>query len=120
MRVLLVDDNPDVRVLMRRVLESNKSFTIVGEASDGLIALEQMEIHQPQLVIMDVRMPRMDGVEATKQIKERWPDTAVVGFSAFDDGSAEMLAAGATAYVLKDFANDELIMRLVAAAVPTA
>ena len=102
---------------MKRVLEAKRVFQVVGEASDGLEALDLIEELKPQVVIMDVRMPRMDGVEATKRIKDRWPDLAVVGFSAFDEASAEMLAAGASAYVLKDFVSEELIMRLAAASV---
>ena len=113
MRVLVVDDDPDVRKLMRRVLESKKSFQVVGEAVDGVDALEKMETLNPQLVIMDVRMPRMDGIEATKQIKEAWPSTAVVGFSAFGDSEEAMLAAGASAYVLKDLNSDEVILTLL-------
>jgi DNA-binding NarL/FixJ family response regulator len=112
MRVLLVDDNPDSRLLMRRVLEAKSTFEVVGEASDGVEAIELMSELKPHLVIMDVRMPRMNGIEATKEIKERWPNTAVVAFSSYDDGSAEMLAAGASAYVLKDFVSNELIMRI--------
>lgn len=117
MRVLIVDDNPDARLLMRRVLESKRVFQVVGEASDGVEALDLIEALAPEIVIMDVRMPRMDGIQATREIKERWPQMAVVGFSAFDEASAEMLAAGANAYVLKDFVSDELIMRLVTATV---
>ena len=113
MRVLVVDDDPDIRTLMKRVLDSKKSFEVVGEAVDGLDALEKMETLNPQLVIMDVRMPRMDGVEATKLIKEKWPATAVVGFSAFGDSETDMLAAGASAYVLKDLNSDEVILTLL-------
>ena len=101
---------------MRRVLETKKVFQVVGEAADGVEALERMEELEPQLVIMDVRMPQMDGIEATKQIKERWPETAVVGFSAFGDKRDEMLEAGASAYILKDVAGDEVIALIKVAA----
>ena len=113
MRVLVVDDDPDIRKLMIRVLESKKAFEVVGEAVDGVEALEKMESLKPQLVIMDVRMPRMDGIEATKQIKDGWPSTAVVGFSAFGDSKGAMMAAGASAYVLKDLSSDEVILTLL-------
>lgn len=109
LRVLIVDDDPDARTLMRRVVETKRAFRVVGEAVDGLDALEQMESLKPQVVIMDVRMPKMDGVEATRRLKERWPDVAVVGFSAFGDQREEMLEAGASAYILKDVATDEVI-----------
>ena len=116
MRVLVVDDDPDARTLMRRVLETKSVFQVVGEAADGVEALERMEELQPQLVIMDVRMPQMDGIQATRRIKERWPDTAVVGFSAFGDKEREMLDAGANAYILKDLASDEVITLIRTAA----
>ena len=116
MRVLVVDDDPDARTLMKRVLETKSVFQVVGEAADGLDALRQMEELRPQLVIMDVRMPQMDGIEATRRIKDKWPDTAVVGFSAFGDKESEMMAAGASAYVLKDLASDEVIALIRTAA----
>ena len=118
MRVLIVDDNSDVRTLVRQVLEAKRSFEVVGEAADGAEAIAKVESLRPRLVIMDVRMPGMDGIEATKKIKERWPDTVVVAFSAFNQGSEEMLAAGASAYVLKDFLTQEVILR-VAATMPS-
>ena len=91
----------------------------MGEAADGVEALQRMEELAPQLVIMDVRMPNMDGIEATRQIKERWPDTAVVGFSAFGDKREAMLEAGANAYILKDVASDEVIALIKVATDPT-
>ena len=103
---------------MRRVLETKKVFQVVGEAADGVEALQRMEELSPQLVIMDVRMPKMDGVEATRQIKERWPDTAVVGFSAFGDKRQEMIDAGASAYILKDVKSDEVIALIKVATDP--
>lgn len=115
-RVLVVDDDPDSRMLMRRVLETKSVFQVVGEAADGVEALKRMDELRPQLVIMDVRMPQMDGIEATRRIKEKWPDTAVVGFSAFGDKEREMLAAGASAYILKDLASDEVIALIRTAA----
>ncbi len=109
MRVLVVDDDPDARSLIRRVLETKRAFNVVAEAANGIEALERMEELQPELVILDVRKPEMDGIEATKEIKERWPGTAVVGFSAFGDKEREMIDAGASAYMLKDLNSDEVI-----------
>jgi DNA-binding NarL/FixJ family response regulator len=114
MKVLLVDDNEDSRFLLHKRLGKKRQFEIVGEASNGVEALARVEELGPDIVIMDVRMPVMDGVEATKLIKERFPNTSVLAYSAFGDlGQAEaMREAGAVGYVLKDAPTEELIMRL--------
>jgi two-component system chemotaxis response regulator CheY len=120
LRVLVVDDDPDARMLMRRVLETRRAFQVVGEAADGSQALELMESLKPQLITMDVRMPKMDGIQATRRIKERWPDAAIVGFSSFGDRREEMLEAGANAYILKDLATDEVIALIDTATKPAS
>lgn len=114
MKVLLVDDSPDALFLLRKRLENKKPFKIVGEATSGEEALGQIEELKPDLVIMDVRMPGIGGVEATRLIKERFPQTSVLAFSAFGDAehTAAMRSAGAIGYVLKDAPEEELIMRL--------
>ena len=113
-KVLLVDDDEDARFLLRRRLGQKKQFKIVGEASDGQEALGQVEQLQPDLVIMDVRMPGMDGVEATRQIRKKFPATSVLAYSTFGDEEQmqAMRDAGAVGYVLKDTPADELILRL--------
>ena len=114
MKVLVVDDSDDSRFLLRKRLEKKHQFKIVGEAADGLQALKQVEELGPDIVIMDVRMPVMDGIEATRQIKERFPSTSVLAHSAFGDldQMEAMREAGAVGYVLKDAPAEELIMRL--------
>lgn len=114
MKVLVVDDSDDSRFLLRKRLEKKRQFNIVGEAADGLEALKLVEELGPDIVIMDVRMPVMDGIEATKQIKERFPSTSVLAHSAFGDldQMEAMREAGAVGYVLKDAPAEELIMRL--------
>lgn len=114
MKVLLVDDSPDALFLLRKRLENRKPFKIVGEASTGEEAVTQVEELKPDLVIMDVKMPGMGGIEATRIIKERFPKTSVLAFSAFGDAenTAAMRNAGAVGYVLKDSPEEELIMRL--------
>ncbi|CAM5578312.1 DNA-binding response regulator OS=Streptomyces alboniger OX=132473 GN=CP975_06450 PE=4 SV=1 [Streptomyces alboniger] len=67
-RVLLVDDQPLLRTGFRMILEAKQDLAVVGEAGDGLQALDQVRALQPDVVLMDIRMPRMDGVEATRQI----------------------------------------------------
>ena len=114
MKVLLVDDNEDARFLLRKRLEKKRQFQIVGEASDGEEALTRVEELDPDIVIMDVRMPGMDGVEATRQIRDRFPNTSVLAYSAFGDKEQvdAMREAGAVGYVLKDAPEEELVLHL--------
>ena len=109
-----MDDSPDALFILRKRLEKRRPFEVVGEATNGQEAIDQVEALQPDLVIMDVRMPGMDGVEATRQIKARFPQVSVLAFSAFGDAesTAAMNEAGAVGYVLKDAPEEELIMRL--------
>ena len=95
-RVLLVDDNPDLRYLTRLVLESD-SCEIVGEGSNGLEALSAAEDLEPDVVVIDLRMPVMDGVEATKLLRERFPELRIIVMTGSDDPdmSREIDAAGA-------------------------
>ena len=113
-KVLVVDDSEDARFLLRKRLDQKRQFKIVGEAGDGAEALTRIEELQPDLVIMDVRMPGMDGVEATKQIRDRFPRVSVLAYSAFgdEDQMNAMREAGAVGYVLKDAPAEELILRL--------
>jgi DNA-binding NarL/FixJ family response regulator len=114
MKVLLVDDNEDARFLLRKRLEGRKGFSIAGEAASGEEAVERVTELAPDLVIMDVQMPGIGGVEATRQIKQASPTTAVLAYSAFSDADIieAMREAGAAGYVLKDAPEAELIMRL--------
>ena len=109
-----MDDNEDARFLLRKRLEQKRQFEIVGEASHGEEAVTRVGELAPDLVIMDVQMPGMGGAEATRQIRERFPSTAVLAYSAFGDQEQmrEMWEAGAVGYVMKDAPAEELIMRL--------
>ena len=114
MKVLVVDDNEDARFLLRKRLDQKRQFQIVGEASDGAEALARIEELDPDIVIMDVQMPGMDGIEATRLIRERFPRTSVLAYSAFGEEQhvTAMREAGAVGYVLKDAPEEELILRL--------
>ena len=109
-----MDDSDDARFLLRKRLTNRRPFEVVGEAASGEEALVEIEKLAPDLVIMDVRMPGMDGVEATRLIKKRVPATSIVAFSSFADAEliVGMRKAGAVGYIMKDASDDELVMRL--------
>ena len=120
-RVLLVDDQPLLRTGFRMILEAEQDIAVVGEAGDGLQALEQVRALQPDVVLMDIRMPRMDGVEATRQITGPGRDgpAKVLVLTTFDldEYVVEALRAGASGFLLKDAPANELVqaIRVVAA-----
>ncbi len=102
-RVLLVDDSSDIRLLLRRTLTRASTFEIVGEASDGREAIVLAGNLQPDVVVLDLAMPVMDGLEALPQIRQRLPDAKIVVLSGFEEGRTEQAAleAGADAYIEK-------------------
>ena len=108
-RVLLVDDQPLLRTGFRLILEAEPDLTIVGEASDGAEALELARSLQPDVVLMDIRMPHMDGVEATRRIVSGY-DARVLVLTTFelDEYVVEALRAGASGFLLKDVPPAEL------------
>jgi DNA-binding NarL/FixJ family response regulator len=119
-RVLLVDDQPLLRTGFRMILEAEDDLAVVGEAGDGVQALEAVRTLQPDVVLMDVRMPRMDGVEATRRIAgpDRGGTAKVLVLTTFDldEYVVEALRAGASGFLLKDVPADDLIaaIRVVA------
>ncbi len=118
-RILLVDDQRLMREGLRILLELEPGLEIVGEAGDGQVALCLYAELQPDLVLMDVRMPGMDGVETTWRLRERWPEARVIILTTFDDDEYvfEALRAGAVGYLLKDVSGHALAeaVRTVAA-----
>ena len=117
-RVLLVDDHRLVRAGLTSLLATAAGVEVVGEAADGAHALEQVAATRPDVVLMDLSMPVMDGVTATRALRTRHPETRVVVLSSFSDRSRvrEAVAAGATGYVLKDCTPDELLSAVRSAA----
>lgn len=117
-RVLLVDDQPLLRMGFRLILEGEDDLLVVGEASDGKEALVAVAALNPDVVLMDVRMPVMNGIDATKAISESASDARVIILTTFDldEYAFAGLQAGASAFLLKDVAPSELVnaVRLVA------
>jgi DNA-binding NarL/FixJ family response regulator len=108
--ILLVDDHAIVREGTRQLLEQSADMHVVGEASDGLEAVSLAEKMQPDVIVMDVRLPRLNGIEATRAITTRFPKIKVLILSAYDDDSYvfPLLEAGASGYLLKTSSGAEL------------
>lgn len=115
-RILLADDHTVMRAGLRLLLERQENFEVVGEASDGRQAVEIAAEKKPDVVVMDVAMPHLNGVEAARQILSRNPDIAIVMLSMHSDESYVLrsLKAGARAYLLKDSAEADLIAAIQA------
>jgi len=110
-RILLADDHTVMRNGLRLLLERQPNLEVIGEAADGRQAVDFAQEHHPAVVVMDIAMPQLNGVEATRQIVNRDPNTAVVILSMHSDESyvIRSLKAGARAYLLKDSAEADLI-----------
>lgn len=111
LRLLLADDHVVVRSGLRMLLQAREDIEIVGEAENGREAVEKVRALQPDVVLMDVQMPDMNGIDATRRIKEVSPRTAVLALTMHEDDHYffEMLHAGASGYVPKRAAPDELV-----------
>jgi DNA-binding NarL/FixJ family response regulator len=108
--VLLVDDQQLMREGLRTLLELEKGMEILGEAADGAAAVAAFERLHPDVVLMDIRMPAMDGVEATRRIRATTPDARILVLTTFDEDELvyEAVRAGARGYLLKDVSGAEL------------
>lgn len=113
-RVLITDDDPLVRVALSHFVSRDPDITVIGEAESGAEALEMVEALQPDIVMMDVQMPIMGGIEATEILTQRWPEIRVLAVTTLDTRETvlPMLGAGATGYMLKDSSADEIITAL--------
>ena len=119
LRVLLVDDHQLLREGLRRILEATGDIQVVGEADDGRTALAAVAEHRPDVVVMDVGMHGLNGIEATQRLRQTHPGIKVVALSAHADKRyvQNMVRAGAAAYVLKESASDDLLRAVRAAAI---
>jgi signal transduction histidine kinase len=116
-KVLVVDDNPGYRETLVTLLNTG-DLRVVGQAGSGSEALDMVADLAPDVVLMDLRMPKMDGITATRHLKERFPDVGVVALTGMEDQHAvrDMLVAGASGYVLKDSDGDEILNAVIQAA----
>jgi two-component system response regulator NreC len=117
-KVLIADDHAIVREGVRMILAKEKDIDVVGEAEEGGQALQLVETLRPDVVIMDISMPGMGGIEATQKLKERHPKVAVLVLTMHEDESYvfQLLRAGASGYVLKRAAAQDLVQAVRAAA----
>ena len=111
MKVLICDDQALIRDSLELLLKLEKDIEVVGHAQDGAEAVEQAERRQPDLVLMDLKMPGANGIEATRQIRARWPHIKVLVLTTYDDDEwvFDAIRAGAAGYVLKDTPRADVI-----------
>ena len=116
-RVLIADDHQVVRQGLRTFLELQEDIVVVGEAGDGLVAVEMARQLKPDVVLMDLVMPKLDGIAATRQVKSLGTGARVIALTSFteDDKVFPAIQAGASCYLLKDVSPDELVEAIRAA-----
>lgn len=110
-RVLCVDDHPLVRKGIASILANEADLRLVGEAGDGREAVEAFRLHRPDVTLMDIRMPQMDGIEATKLIRREDPEARIIALTSYD-GDQEIyrsLEAGVRGYILKEMVHTEIV-----------
>lgn len=109
--IILIDDHKLFREGVKRILEYEESFNVVAEGGDGISASKLVKEHQPDVVLMDINMPHMNGVQATANLVSQYPDTYVIILSIHDDESyvTHALKTGASGYLLKEMDSDSLI-----------
>jgi DNA-binding NarL/FixJ family response regulator len=120
LRTLIVDDEAPARARLRRLLEEIEDVAVVGEAANGQDALAHCASLDPDVVLLDVRMPGMDGIEATRLIKARWPHIRVIVLSIYSEYRQDALAAGADIFIGKAEPPENLLQTLSSLADATA
>ncbi len=110
-KVLIVDDQKILQDGLKAILETDSDIIVVSTASSGKAAIEIIESSRPDVILMDIRMPELNGVECTKLIKQRWPKLAVLVLTTFNDEDfiSDALRYGASGYLLKDISGEKLI-----------
>ena len=110
--VLVVDDSSAVRDGLQSILRAYPDIEVVGEATDGVEAIAKAEQLQPDVILMDAQMPELDGIAATRQIKERWPAIKVLLLTVHTEYVEAAMAAGADGHLLKDSGRQELVQAI--------
>ncbi|PZA08494.1 MULTISPECIES: response regulator transcription factor [unclassified Meiothermus] len=118
LRILIADDHPIVRAGLVGLLSTQEGFEVVGEASNGLEAVQMADALRPDVVLMDLRMPGMDGTAATRAIRSRFPEVQVLVLTTYDTDAeiVRAIEAGAIGYLLKDVPREELYKAIHASA----
>jgi len=112
-RVLLVDDHQLVREGLKRMLELDEDIEVVGEAANGEDAITQAELLSPHVILMDIKMPDMDGIAATRQLKQNIPDLKLIMLTLYgSEYVTQAIEAGASGYILKDAKQEQLIQAI--------
>jgi DNA-binding NarL/FixJ family response regulator len=110
-KVMIVDDHTLFRQGLRKVLETYREIQVIGEASDGREAIARIGELQPDVVLMDIKMPRMEGFESTRLIRESYPELVIIALTMYEDADyvVKMVHAGANGYMHKDISVDKLV-----------
>jgi DNA-binding NarL/FixJ family response regulator len=106
---MIVDDSPRARGALSAFISTQSRLTVVCEASNGEEAVEKIRSQIPDLILMDIQMPVMDGLEATRFIKAKWPQIKIVILTMYPGYQAESLSAGADAFLIKGCSSEELL-----------
>ncbi len=110
-RIMIADDEPHIRSALRTIVENHRDWTVCGEAVDGVKAIEKAEELHPDLILMDVSMPNLDGISATPRIRERVPDAGILILTLHESLDLARMAAkaGAWGFVTKSLASTDLV-----------
>ncbi|MCI0478427.1 MAG: response regulator transcription factor, partial [Anaerolineales bacterium] len=114
LHIVLVDDHEVVRLGLKSLLSRNSQFQVVAEAGNASEALDRVARYRPDVVVMDIRLPGKNGIEATREIVQRYPGTKVIMLTSYaeDELLFDAIAAGASGYVLKQIGSNELVNAL--------